>query len=111
MYSVVRNPISYSFYIFACIFLVISFGESLALVAQHVFLPYTVDVSRGIGDIAAMFFRVLVFVSQLLTGLLVYMVSKLPASSKRSLCSVVGIFFVIVYFLSVTVGYISPRLH
>lgn len=111
MYSVVRNPISYSFYAFSVIFVVISFGESMSLVAQHIFLPYTIDVSRGIGDMADRLFCVWAIILQILVFLSVYVVTRLPPNNKRFLCSVIGVFFVVVYFLILTIGYVTPRLH
>lgn len=111
MYSLIRNPIAYSIYAFAVFFVVITYGESPILVMQHIFIPYTVDVSHGIGETASSVFRVVVMISQCLMLLFAYMVTKLQSHSDRLVFSVFGILFVALYFLIVAFGYVMPRLH
>lgn len=111
MYSLIRNPISYAIYAFVVVFAIISFGESPTLVMQHIFIPYTVDVSRGIGETAASVFRIVVLISQCIMFLFVYAVTKLQSRRNRIIVSVIGIFFVALYFLIVAFGYVMPRLH
>ncbi len=111
MRSVFRNPVSYSIY-FACSFLiVISFGEAPLVVLQHIFLPYTLDIYRGVGETGATIFRAIVFLAQSLVILFVLLVSNSEAPGKRIILSVFGILFVFVYFMIVTFGYVVPRLH
>ena len=111
MRSIFRNPVSYSIY-FACSFLiVIGFGEAPLVVLQHLLLPYTLDISRGVGETGATMFRAIVFLAQSLVILFVLLVSNSEASGKRITLSVVGILLVFVYFLVVTFGYVVPRLH
>ena len=111
MYSLARNPVSYSIYAFVILFVFIVFGESPIIVLQHIFLPYTVDVSRGIGDMGAPVFRAVAMISQCLMFLFVYLVTRLQPDRKRVVFSVLGIFFVASYFLIVVFGYVMPRFH
>ena len=111
MHSLARNPVSYSLYAFVVLFAVISFGESPILVLQHVLVPYTVDISRGIGNAGVPVFRAVAMMSQCLMCFFIYMASRHQSKSRRLAFSVIGICFVILYFLIVAFAYVMPRLH
>lgn len=109
--SLFRNPVSYCIYFFVGVLALASFWEAPLIVLQHLFLPYTVDVSRGVGDVGASIFRAVTFVMQLLVILFVVLVAYANKTGHRIVLSIFGILFVVLYFLIVVFGYVVPGLH
>ena len=109
--SIFRNPVSYCIYFILGILVVTSFGEAPLVVLQHLILPYTVDISRGVGETGAATFRGVTFLAQLLIALFILLVVKAKATGPRVVLSIFGILFVVIYFLVVAFGYIMPRFH
>lgn len=109
--TIFRNPVSYSFYVLFGTLTILSFGEEPLIVLQHLLLPYTVDVSHGVGSIGAKIFRAVTFLLQFLVLGSVLLVVNVKTSSKRVVFSILGILLVLMYFLAVVLGYIAPRLH
>ncbi len=109
--SILRNPVSYATYLaFGTLFLA-SLGESPLVVLQHLLLPYTVDISRGVGDAGATIFRAVVFLAQALVVMAVLLLVHADKARNRALISAFGILFVLVYSVTVAFGYVIPRLH
>ena len=111
MNSLFGNPVAISVYVFVVLCVVFSFGESPLVVAQHILVPFTVDVSRGFGGSAVPIFRAVTLVSQLLVLLFVYLASRRQSTAGQVVTSVVGILLVTAHFLIVAVGFIMPRFH
>ncbi|MCH9694512.1 MAG: hypothetical protein K0U72_08390 [Gammaproteobacteria bacterium] len=109
--TLLRNPVSYSIYLASGILVLASVGESPLVVLQHLIVPYTVDVSRGFGEVGAQIFRATTFVTQCIVLASVAIVIHADSSSRRFALSILGIVFVIAYFLIITIGYIVPRFH
>lgn len=109
--SVFRNPVSYTAYIAIAILVLASRGESLPVVLQHIFVPYTVDVSRGVGDAGASIFRVVVFLSQAIIAIFLLLVANANEGGTRTVLSVLGVVSVICYTLLIAFGYVMPRFH
>jgi len=109
--TVFRNPISYSIYALFGILVLLSFGESPLLVLQHLIVPYTVDVSRGVGDEGAKVFRAITFLVQALIAVSILLVVNAKSGGQRIGISIVGVILAIMYVLIVVLGYILPRFH
>ena len=88
-----------------------SFGEAPLVVLQHLILPYTVDISRGVGEAGASIFRGVTFLAQFLVALFVLAVVNAKAPGQRIVLSIFGILFVVMYSLIVAFGYVMPRFH
>lgn len=109
--SVFRNPISYCIYCVVGILVLAGIGEAPLVVLQHLVLPYTVDISRGIGEAGASIFRAVTFSVQFLVILFIVLVVNAKKAGQRIVLSIFGILFVVVYFLVVVFGYVIPRFH
>lgn len=109
--SIFRNPISYSIYFFVVLLVIAGIGASPLTVLQHLFLPYTVDISRGVGDVGASIFRAVTLFLQFLIGLFAVLLTNAEKTGQRIVISIVGILLVAIYFLIVVFGYIMPRFH
>jgi len=109
--SIFRNPVSYCIYVACGTLLILSFGESLRVVFQHLILPYTVDISRGVGSEVAKVFRAVTFLLQFLVIGSVLLVANAKSKGQRVVLSIIGILLVVLYFLVVVFGYVVPRLH
>ncbi|MEL7186199.1 MAG: hypothetical protein AAFN50_07160 [Pseudomonadota bacterium] len=111
MNSLLGNPVAISVYVFVVLCVVFSFGEPPLVVAQHILVPFTVDVSRGFGGSAVPIFRAVTLVSQLLVFLFMYLASRPQSNALKVTVSLVGILLVAVHFLIVAIGFVVPRFH
>lgn len=107
------NPVTIC--IVVCVLLSISFGiqfgESIGTILRQIFLPYSLDISRGTGRQGALAFRVVAFITQIgVIGLVVIRgISKEKAT--KAAVSMLGIILTLVYFAVIGAGYLLPRLH
>lgn len=107
------NPITICIGICVVLFISfgIQFGESIVTITQQIFLPYFLDISKGIGKQGALAFRGIVLIIQL--GVIGLVIARSNSNEKnaRAALSTFGILLVLVYFILIAVGYILPRLH
>ena len=109
--SILRNPVSYATYVAFGVLFLASLGESPFVVLQHLLLPYTVDISRGVGEAGASIFRAVVFLAQALVVMSILLLVHADKARNRVLLSAFGILFVFVYSVVVAFGYVMPRFH
>lgn len=107
------NPITVCIGIFMVLFLSVGvqLGASIGEIAQHIFLPYSVDITRGVGKQGATVFRAISLVLQL--AVIGSVVARCNSQEKKvnALLSAVGVLLTSMYFIVLAVAYILPRLH
>ncbi len=86
-------------------------GAPIGEVAQILFAPFTLDISRGVGDFAAMLFRWITGATFLAIVLSLILVRRVEGNVAKSALNVGGILVTIVHFTIVGLGYFSTGLH
>ena len=106
------NPLT--LFIGFCIFLIAAlllwWGLEESIV-KILFAPYLLDISYGVGDLFAQIFRWVTFASYLIV--IAFVVSRYMVNGNvaKITLSIAGIFFTILHFSIVGLGYFTTLLH
>jgi len=107
------NPVTRAVAVGSALFLLLGWqiGANIGTIAMHLFLPYFVDISRGVGSSGAIIFRALAFLLQ--AGLIATVIASLATREKEFSKGLIAlaVILIIVYLLLLIIGYLLPRLH
>ena len=86
-------------------------AESTSTIAKILFAPFMLDISRGVGDQGAQYFRFMTLASYLIV--IGFVISRYLAEENtvKAILSALGILSTIAHFVVVGLGYYSTILH
>ena len=119
MGTLIRNPIVYTFAATGVTLLLLSvlIGVRLPQTLQLIFVPYTYDITYGVGATGSIVYSVTLGIAQVGLIALTTLGAKLENAlarrvvwSRRAVWSI-GVILVVVYFLIVVLGYLINNFH
>ena len=108
-----RNPVLWCLAAGSLVLLIagIALGESVGVLVRHLLIPYSVDITRGVGRDGALWFRSLSLGLQALVAAAAFARSRATASDTRFSWSTAGVALTALYFILIVLGYLAPRFH
>ena len=113
MGTLIRNPITYTFAAIGAILLAISLfiGVAPSQTLQLIFVPYTYDITHGVGATGARIFSVGLGIGQLALIMLTAFGVKLDSVVTRRVVWGVGVVLVITYLVIMVLGFLINNFH
>ncbi len=113
MRTLIRNPIVYAFAATGAVLLLISIfiGVHLLQTLQLIFVPYTYDITRGVGATGSTIYAAALGFAQAGLITLIILGVKLKSTITRRLVWGLGVVLVIVYFVVMVLGYLINNFH
>ena len=113
MSTLIRNPIVYTFAAIGVIllFLAISLGLHLSQTLQLIFIPYTYDITHGVGATGTKMYSVALGVAQVGLITLTALGAKLENTVARRIVWSLGVVLVTIYFVVMALGYLINNFH
>lgn len=113
MGKLINNPIAYTFAGIAlvlallCLFIGLHFSQTL----QLIFIPYTYDITRGVGATGAKIFSIVLASLQIILIAMTVVASYLDKALTRRVIWGLGATLVVVYFTLTALGYLINNFH
>ena len=109
----IKNPICYTFLGIASVLLLagILLGVQISQSLQLIFIPYTYDITRGVGRSGAAIYSGVLAVAQISLLVLAIIGSESQSTIKRRFVWGVGILLVVIYYVFMLLGYLANNLH
>lgn len=101
----------YIFIVWSSIFLLLIWNPGRELIAKILFAPFLLDISRGVGDTPALWFRGISLITFIILIVLVVIRIRSNKKSKQYLLSFAGIVATTIHYGLVALGYITTGLH
>ena len=113
MGTLIRNPITYTFAAIAATLLVISLfiGVHLSQTLQLIFVPYTYDITYGVGAMGSKIYSVGLGAGQVVLIWLTTLGVKLENTVTRRVVWSIGVVLVITYFVIMVLGFLINNFH
>jgi len=107
----INSLTSYIFVIWSSIFLLLFWNTGKELIAKILFAPFLLDISRGVGDTPALWFRGVTLITLII--MVVFVVLRIRSNNKSSqyLLTFAGIVATTIHYGLVALGYITTGLH
>ncbi len=113
MGTLIRNPIVYTFAAIAAalLFLSIFIGLHLSQTLQLIFVPYTYDITHGVGATGSIIYSVALGTAQVGLITLTTLGVRLENTVTRRVVWSIGIVLVTIYFVIMVLGYLINNFH
>ena len=101
----------YILVVWSSIFLLLIWNPGRALIAKILFAPFLLDISKGVGDAPALWFRGISLITLII--MIVFVVFRIRSNKKSNqyLLSFAGIVATTIHYGLVALGYITTGLH
>ena len=113
MGTLIRNPIVYTFAAIGATLLLLSIfvGVHLSQTLQLIFVPYTYDITHGVGATGSKIYSVVLGAAQVGLITLTTLGIKLENTVTRRVVWSVGVVLVTIYFVIMVLGYLINNFH
>jgi hypothetical protein len=113
MGTLIRNPIIYTFAAIGATLLLLSIfvGIHLAQTLQLIFVPYTYDITHGVGETGSKIYSLILGAAQVVLITLIALGVKFENTVTRRIVWSIGIALVIIYFIILVLGYLINNFH
>ncbi len=113
MSTLIRNPIVYAFAITAALLLLLSvfIGVHLLQTLQLIFVPYTYDITHGVGAAGSKIYAAALGAAQIGLIALTFLGVKIEETMTRRIVWSLGVVLVIAYFVFMVLGYLINNFH
>lgn len=113
MSTLVKNPIVYTFAAIGATLLVLSIflGLRFSEALQLIFVPYTYDISHGVGAAGSKIYAMTLIVVQFMLAALTLLGIRLENIVARRFVWVIGVLLAMVYFVAMALGYLINNFH
>ena len=101
----------YIFVVWSAIFLLLFWNSGIDLIAEILFAPFLLDISKGVGDTPALLFRGVSSVTLMI--MIVFVIFRIRSNKKSNqfLLSLLGIVATTIHYGLVALGYVTTGLH
>lgn len=109
--SYINTLTIYIFVIWSSIFLLLFWNTGTGLIAKILFAPFLLDISRGVGETPALWFRGITLIT--LVVMIVFVVFRIQSNKKSNQYSLsfAGIVATTIHYALVALGFITTGLH
>lgn len=109
----IRNPIVYAFAAMAAVLLLLSvfIGVQLVQTLQLILVPYTYDITHGVGATGSAIYAAVLGAAQLGMITLTILGGKIERTITRRFVWSIGVVLVVAYFVVTVLGFLINNFH